>query len=183
MSTFYHNTTLYNYGGKYAFGLKGRICPYLLKPVSDIQNVSYLFSYCKCLSYIYNYADNEDYMLPEGFFSYATKVNRLVDFLAYTIQPHNGVLLNCFKPLTNPLTVDECFYRCYWNGASGNKTNITEVFRTNQLSSVIRAFAMSVNNEDGYPRGQYITFSNIFSSSYNSARYAANSSFSQAFFG
>lgn len=183
MNTTYHNESLYNYGGKYAFGLKGRICPYLLKPVSDTTNVSAMFAYCKCLSYIRDYEDNVDYMLPETFFSYTKNVSNLRSLFSYTIQPHLITLRNCFKPLIQPLELNNIFYRCYWSGSDTSKTLISEVFRTNQLKSVVEAFAMSDNNQDGYPRSQYITFENIFPSSYAAARYASDSNFSRAFFG
>ena len=183
MNTVYHNTSLFDYGGKYAFGLKGRICPYLLKPVPDTKNVSSMFAYCKCLSYIRNIDNNEDYMLPEDFFTYATKVTTLTSLFSYTIQPHFITLRNCFKPLTDPLTLNNVFYRCYWSGSSESKTIISEVFRTNKLANVTQAFAMSETNQDAYPRDQYITFNNIFKSSYASSTYSSNSRFSKAFFG
>lgn len=183
MNTVSHNQSLYNYGGKYAFGLKGRICPYLLKPVSDTTNVSAMFAYCKCLSYIRDYEDNVDYMLPETFFSYTKNVSNLRSLFSHTIQPHLITLRNCFKPLIQPLELNNIFYRCYWSGSDTSKTLISEVFRTNQLKSVVEAFAMSDNNQDGYPRSQYITFENIFPSSYAAARYASDSNFSRAFFG
>ena len=142
-----------------------------------------MFAYCKCLSYIRNYEDNVDYMLPETFFSYTKNVSNLKSLFSYTIQPHLITLRNCFKPLIQPLELNNIFYRCYWSGSSTSKTLISEVFRTNQLKSVVEAFAMSDNNQDGYPRSQYITFENIFPSSYAAARYASDSNFSKAFFG
>ena len=135
------------------------------------------------MSYINNYEDNVDYMLPEEFFSYAPDIGNLTSLFSYTIQPHNGVLLNCFKPLRQALTVNMAFYRCYWNGNSSERTNISEVFRTNQIRSLTDVFAMSSDSTDGYPKSQYISFNNIFASSYASPRYASDSNFSRAFYG
>ena len=183
MSTQYSNTSLHNFGGKYAFGLKGRICPYLLNPVSDTKSVAYMFSNCKCLSYIHNYETQEDYMLPENFFKKAINVNDLTGMFQRTLQPHRITLRECFKPLIDKLTLNYIYNKCHWSGESGDPTNIVEVFRTNQLESVKGAFLMKESPEDSNKGAQFITFQNIFPSSYNSGTYAADDKFSIVFFG
>jgi hypothetical protein len=64
-------------GGKYAYGILGRICPYLLKPVPKASNVDGMFEACKRLTYIRNRETNKDYLLPLDFFTYSTEITSL----------------------------------------------------------------------------------------------------------
>ena len=60
----------------YGRGLKGRIPPYLLKPISNITNISYVFYGCRALTCYTILEDSKSYLIPRDFFKYATKINR-----------------------------------------------------------------------------------------------------------
>lgn len=74
---YYVSQDLWQIGGKYAFGILGRICPYLLKPVPNVISVAGMFTACKRLSYISDNYSNTEYMLPSDFFTYAKNVVNL----------------------------------------------------------------------------------------------------------
>jgi hypothetical protein len=97
------------------YGLTGRICPYMLKPVSGLKSVKALFRCCKKLSYYYRMDSGikYSYMIPEGFFTYAPGIIDLTEMFADTLQPEHSDLLDIFKPLTGVLDITEMFYHAY----------------------------------------------------------------------
>jgi hypothetical protein len=90
-------------------GLTGRICPYMLMPVSNITNISNLFASCKRLS---GYEiDGNFYLIPEKFFEHTPKLNTLVGTFAYLLIPSSTVLGDVFLPLKkNTLDITQMFY-------------------------------------------------------------------------
>lgn len=173
---------------KYAFGIKGRICPYLLKPVSTTTNVNGMFQYCKCLTYILDRETNKAYMIPDKFFTYAPAVKYLQRFFERTVLPNEISLSEVFKPLKNhDIDVQYIFSLCFWNGTNtALNTNISEVFAQNLISSLVRAFDgnSSIDTSSSYPYNQYVTFSNIFiQNKYNTTAYQGNVNFSYCFYG
>ena len=173
---------------KYAFGIKGRICPYLLKPVPTTLNVSGMFQYCKCLTYILDRETNKAYMIPDDFFVYAPSVNTLQRFFERTVFPNEISLLETFKPLKgHDIDIQYIFSLCFWNGSNVNaNTNIDSVFSQNLIKSLIRAFDgnNSTSTSTALPYNQYVTFSNIFiQNRYNTTAYQGNVNFSYCFYG
>ena len=186
MNTYYHvSTELWSIGGKYAFGILGRICPYLLKPVSNTTSVAGMFASCKRLSYIANNESNNEYLLPSEFFTYAKNVTNLQNMFKWTVQPHKVDMVDCFIPLNrNNLDIQYMFANCYWQGTSSNPTTINNVFVNNNIDTLTGVFEMEgASIQNAYPKAQYITFNNIFNSKYSSNTYAANVKFSYAFYG
>lgn len=148
-----------------SYGLKGRIVPYLLKPVSYLTNLSYVFNNCKLLSY-YTTSANIAYVIPQSFFSYANRISNLEYAFRGTTYPRN-VSLNVFSPLTQTLNINRIFQYCRFNGTNTNKVNISQIFTNKNISVLTRAF--SVNNNDSAdtePDNQvdtlYVKFDNIF---------------------
>ena len=169
---------------KYAYGIEGRICPYLLKPVSNTKSVEKMFSQCKRLSFIHDYELDKDILIPDDFFKYATKVSNLKNMFDYMVQPHKLDMRNIFSKLTQSLEIDSIFYNNYWS-TEEEQTVIEEVFRKNTISSLVGCFRIAGDStNDSQPRNQYVKFKNIFKDrTYNTPSYADNSKFSFAFYG
>lgn len=98
------------------YGLTGRICPYMLKPVSDVTSVKDMFKWCKKLSYYYHHDTGDtkkSYMIPEAFFTYAKNVTNLESMFEDSLQPEHSDLSQVFKPLRGTLNLTKMFFRCY----------------------------------------------------------------------
>lgn len=123
------------------YGIKGRIVPWMLKPLSNLLKASYLFKDCKGLSY-YAEADKlenvtESYLIPKTFFSYAKSINNLEGTFEGLIFPEK-IKINVFGSLNgNAMNLRRVFAFCYFlNGATLDKifssmksyTNITYAF-------------------------------------------------------
>lgn len=176
---------------KYAYGIEGRICPYLLKPVSSTTDVTQLFSQCKKISHIKDTQQNEDIVIPYEFFTYAKNITILDSMFAYFAHPNKVNYKPVFKELNNNnnLNIKRIFFNNYWC-ETGQTTNtlIEEVFRYNKISNLTESFRIAgESNTDSQPRDQRVTFKNIFKpntynkSMYETGSYAAN--FSRAFYG
>lgn len=172
---------------KYAFGIKGRICPYLLKPVSGTLDVSGMFRFCKCLTYIKNRETNKDYLIPEDFFTYATRVTTLQRFFEKTIQPNKVDMTNVFIPLkSHDIDVQYIFSLCYWSGTQESPTEVSNVFSQNLIKALTRAFDGNINisTNTSYAYDQYVSFANIFmANKYNTTIYQGNTNFTYCFYG
>ena len=166
-----------------AYGLTGRICPYMLKPVPGLKSVEGLFRCCKKLSYYYREDGGliESYMIPEGFFTYATDINKLTNMFQDTLQPEGSNLLNTFKPLVRTLDITQIFYTAYWAGYN----TLTNVFKTNDISATSRAFAIRLDTDStsDRPIAQNITFSDMFDIKYSRPIYSTDTKFYQTFCG
>lgn len=171
-------------GSKYKFGIKGRICPYMLKPVSDTTDIRNMFRCCKNLSH-YSYVNGKAYVIPEDFFKYASKITRLDGAFADMLFPSN-IDIKVFDHLTGTLNVKELFYQSYWAGSVENRVLIENVFNTKRTESTTRAFCIIDSDvAANYDRviGQYITFNNVFNSIYAASNYANNSNYASTFRG
>jgi hypothetical protein len=176
----------YNEGGFkiHEFGIRGRICPYMLKPVPNTTNINNLFKGCKSLGY---YVDEfkRAYTIPKDFFKYAKNINSLVGTFSEMLFPNN-VDVKLFDHLTSTLNISEIFCESYWSGTENSKTTLSEIFRNNDVSHTYRAFCPYKNwasSTTAYPVGQYITFDKIFKSKYSNSSYANESNYSETFAG
>jgi len=123
-----------NFNNNGELGITGRICPYLLKPISNVTNISELFSYNKLLNHYEHYSiitenkyDSEgniidtfdteivenSYLIPEDFFKYAPNVKNLTNTFAGMNWPIRAKL-NVFSNLTGSLTLDGIFNASYF---------------------------------------------------------------------
>ena len=164
------------------YGLTGRICPYMLKPVPSVSSVKGLFKCCKKLSYYYR-EDNgtKSYMIPEGFFEYAPNIIELQEMFKDTLQPKHSDLMDTFKPLTGTLNITDIFNYAYWDGTN----SLIQVFKTNEISATLRAFAIRLETEISSDRktDQNIMFSDMFNNKYARPVYSTNTKFYQTFCG
>lgn len=151
--------------GQNLYGLKGRIVPYLFKPISNITSIKEMFYNCSLLSPYEN--NGTAYVIPKTFFSYATGINNLESAFYGTNYPQN-INLTVFNSLKQPLNINKIFMYCRFNGtSSSNKAKIQQVFKNKSIISLTRAF--SVNNTDNnvsssnnIKRDQYVTFEDNF---------------------
>lgn len=177
-----------NSGGynQYGYGLKGRICPYMLKPVPEVTSLKDMFRCCKLLSY-YRYGDERlAYMIPEGFFSYATKVSDLTSMFEDTLQPQFSELKTVFAPLTGILNLTRLFYEVYWDGGKypGEYTELSEVFDKHEVSATEKAFCNGMETQStDRVTNQFIKFSKMFDSKYSRDAYIGNTKYSDTFRG
>lgn len=123
----------------YSSGITGRIPPHLLRPLSNITNISELFKNCRKLS---SYTDGAMvYQIPKDFFSYATKITNLVrTFQGLAFIPKTS--LSVFGYLTGSLDIRGIFQSCVW-GKDSITWEVTNVFSSNTISKISGAFSMN----------------------------------------
>jgi hypothetical protein len=170
------------------YGIKGRICPYLLYPVHNLTSVKELFRNCNSIS---GYCDNNSgtgvYMIPSNFFTFAPNITNLVGTFAGTTYGVNPSLSEVFMPLKGSLNVTHIFAECIFTTNQVGRSIIQNVFVNNDINRTYGAFAISnMSNIDGFINSKAlldtqghltlaanspkyanppITFSNIFKSS------------------
>lgn len=150
-----------NYPDKPDYGIKGRIPPYLLKPVYNATSINQMFTNCKQLS-SYKTDTNVVYLIPKSFLTYTPSLTNYVEAFAGLIFPPN-IDLNVFTSLSNKiLYVEKIFYLPLFVG----DTKIENIFPMT-VGSMYRAF--SVNNSDSdanlpnnIVRNQTVTFGGVF---------------------
>ena len=122
----------------YGKGLKGRIPPYLLKPVSAVTNISYMFYGCRGLSCYTIEEDNVSYLIPRDFFKYATKVNNLEGAFAGMRFPAN-INLSVFNNIGSSNTLN--LKRIFVNSNFNDGATVAGIFSSFNTSSTAYAFA------------------------------------------
>ena len=170
-----HNNNGYiqytNYPSKPDYGIKGRIPPYLLKPVTSITSISQMFMNCKQLSY-YTNEGNVAYTIPETFFNYTPQLTDLSSAFQGLIFPSN-ISLDVFKQGVNNakgLNVSRIFMYPLFLGSESKRVNIGAIFgKPLNITALTRAFSINTdgNNSSGTDqnnmvRGQYVTFDKVF---------------------
>ena len=124
--------------GYYSTGITGRIPPYLLRPLSNITDISYMFKNCKRLSSYMK--DSLVYQVPKDFFSYAPKITSLVEaFQGLAFIPNTN--LTVFGALTSALDIRCMMQSCIW-GKDNVVWNISGMFGTNTIARISGAFSM-----------------------------------------
>lgn len=151
------------------YGMKGRIVPYLLKPIKRLKSISGLFRCCDMLS---SYIDTNDvpHAIPRSFFDYTPELNNL--YYAFSGMSFvNGDNLNGVAiALKNQLNLEGVFRNCVWDptGSSSSKPfTVSGAFSTNKISNTTNAFSIGSTDgahttNDGYNHSQYIRFINVF---------------------
>lgn len=178
---FYHSGTeaYKNLSSGSYYGLQGRICPYLLRPVSKATNTSGMFHSCKGLSYYREKATSKVIFIPTTFFQYAPNIIDLSDMFSYLGFTANVNIDDVFRPLKSSINIADIFYRTFWVNSV-----LTGVFSSNNVSRTSGAFAVVKNtgsHSDDYPQGK-IAFVNIFKD-YSGNMYASNQNYSFTFSG
>lgn len=152
--------------GKY--GIKGRIPPYLLKPVSGITSIKEIFKNCKQLSY-YTTEGGVTYLIPLTFFHYTPRLTNLNSAFYGLIFPPK-ISLDVFKSGVNNrqgLDVTQIFMYPKFITAAGERTTIGAIFgKPIFINALTKAFAVN-NSSSGQDvnnmvREQNVTFDTVF---------------------
>ena len=164
----------------YGRGLKGRIPPYLLKPVSAVTNISYMFYGCRALTCYTILEDSRSYLVPRDFFKYATRVNNLEGAFAGMRFPRT-IDLAVFNSIgtANTLNLKKIFVSSHFEDGA----KVYGVFNNYNASSTAYAFAViETTSKEGviHDASQSVTFSDVFKN-YSSGSYATNSNYSYTF--
>lgn len=145
------------------FGMRGRIPPYLLKPVYNTTSVKDMFRQCKLLSAYKASTSNTTYKIPQSFFSYATKVTDLsYTFSGMIFESTNSLNVFGSVGVLSTLLLDHTFYLPYFAGTQ----TITGIFTNKGINSVDHCFAIAVGytlpESTAFNKSQTVTFSGIF---------------------
>lgn len=164
----------------YGRGLKGRIPPYLLKPVSAVTNISYMFYGCRALTCYTILEDSRSYLVPRDFFKYATRVNNLEGAFAGMRFPRT-IDLAVFNSIgtSNTLNLKKIFVSSHFEDGA----IVSGIFNSYNASGTAYAFAViETTSKEGvaHDANQSVTFSNVFKN-YSSGSYATNSNYSYTF--
>lgn len=161
--TLYHNP-IYE-AGNYSFkdfGIKGRICPYLLKPVPNTTSIANMFRQCKQLSsYFEDNTKAKSRKIPTSFFSYAPKVTNLSYAFSGLIFD-SAIDLAVFQSVDN-LDINHIFWAPFFE-----RSTVSALFLGKAITNARHAF--SVVGTDGdvqtdqtpLTRNQNVTFSSVF---------------------
>lgn len=151
------------------YGVTGRICPYMLKPIPNLTSMEQAFAECNQLSYYTN--NNVSYVIPLTFFNYTSKLTNLKQTFQNLNFPKN-ISLDVFRSGANNkqvLNVEGIFmYMKVFGTSSSDRTTISEIFVNNKVNTLAYAFSAnginptsaSVNNN--VKRDVYVTFNKIF---------------------
>ena len=156
------------------YGLKGRLCPYLLKPIPNTMNLSSMFMYDKYIGYYTEKDGNnvvKSYLIPKTFFSYLKPgISSEMD-LSYMFSETvltSGTNLSHIIQFGNnsrisSLDVNHMFYNCIYQDPTisyvftGFDGKIINIFNINY------AFALpDTINSSLYPSAQKATFMWVF---------------------
>lgn len=145
-------TGVFNGHDKYNDGIKGRICPYMLKPVSGVTSIARMFKYCRMLS---GYEDASNiYLIPPSFFDYTPKLSNLTEAFEGIIYPE-GVTLSVFTKLTSSLIIDKIFAFSHYSGT----TALSGIFNNRNISSLTATFSYNDISLNPLTPNQYRTIS------------------------
>ena len=166
-----------NYVG---FGIKGRICPYLLKPVPKTTSLYRFLTYAKKLSHYTLVSrdaegnviegSGDTYLIPKTFFTYATGITNLEEaFKGFVFNP--GCKMDVFKPLTGALNLDKTFQHCYFQTDSKfNRFSVSGLFIDKSIKSARGTFTIdymetNLSNNPAFVVSQNIDFGINFTKS------------------
>lgn len=127
----------------YSVGLQGRIPPYLLKPIPNVQNIQSMFKNCRKLA-SYKTSAGVIYQIPKEFLTYAPRVSVLskaFQGLSYIY----GTSLNVFDSLTSALDI-RCIFAISLYGAdagSGSANTLSGIFTNNVINKASGAFSVN----------------------------------------
>ena len=167
------NDTISNITTYVNYGIQGRICPYLLKPIPGITSLEGFITNAKNLSYYIlvardsmgNILDDSvgfTYLIPKTFFTYAPQVSNLTNTFRGLNFPVD-CKLDVFEPLKKSLTLDYTFYAPYFHTTSEKRMSIKGLFLNKSITSAKGTFSVgnlssSVPTNATYMPTQHIDF-------------------------
>lgn len=168
VGTFYYGgrgngNPMYNY---YDYGLRGRPCPYLFKPISNITDISNLFALCVLLNpYKWNDAQgNTGQAYSSDFFAYIPKLIKMNNTFYFTIIPDKVNLeATLFINNINLQEIASTWLRAEFRGsANSNQVDPTIFARNTNLKNISYAFASGVESGDWTARSPKLIDSQMF---------------------
>lgn len=157
-----------------SYGLKGRLCPYLLKPLTELADLSQAFYAC---SFLGGYKKNDFvYMIPETFFSYINSTSLSLNGTFSLWNWPAFTSLNVFKfKKSIQLNVESAFERplfTYYDfdgikDVNINKTKLSNIFASEDIyvQGMQNCFMVNQNvnsNNSSVITDQPVYFNNIF---------------------
>ena len=160
------------------FGIKGRICHYLLKPVTNVTSISGMFTNCKNLSPFFKYETNGEstqyyyYLIPRTFLTFTENLTNLSGAFKGLLFPKDSIG-SAFKIIPNNigntsskrLNITEIFQYPYLYNTTNYTGNakINGVFTNCFIGEAKRVFSIdnspdSLTTNHSYRRSQYIDF-------------------------
>jgi len=125
--------------------LSGRIPPNLLRPISNITNISGMFSNCKGIR-CYNTKEGTVkvmYYIPQKFFQYAPNIITMNNtFHGCLINGPSDLSVFAYLNGGSALNIKGIFAGCYWNSIAGWK--ITGLFTSFNIGGIACAFSNKV---------------------------------------
>lgn len=144
------------------YGIRGRIPPYLLKPLSDMRSFQAVFYNCKRIT-AYEQSSTVERKIPYTFFSYAPRIiNLSYAFAGMYFNYRND--FNVFTYLDN-LNISRLFWLWYIEGGS---CRISQLFVGKTITNLEHCFSVVSTNatpsgdQTDSVRNQNITFDGIF---------------------
>jgi hypothetical protein len=174
-SMFKDTTKAYNTMGVYdpsnysKLGLKGRICPYLLKPVAGVTTIASMFESCSALS-CYN-DGSYDFYIPRSFFAYTPQLVTLTSAFANQVFSHR-VSFDVFSAGANnkqALVIDKMFWKSLYGTSDTEVATIGAIFKGIYINSLADCFkaieGTDLSVEGNLLSNQYIVFDTVFEKS------------------
>lgn len=172
------------------YGLRGRIPPYLLKPLEKgtSVNLSGMFRNCKLLSY-YTVEGGTSYVVPLNLFKYCPNISSLHETFSGIVLPLGGTIDNIFDKINNSTLSDVSyvFYRPVFHGSTESKFQVSNIFtkftNLSNIGSAFRACKEFTGDRGTELPFQYVSYSNIFNSKYRDVSVGDGEEFNYVFAG
>lgn len=152
------------------YGLRGRLCPYLLEPISNITDISYMFYLIPLLNpYKWNNTDTGDtgLMYPKEFFAYAPKLIDISYIFYFGIISDKCQLdQSLFVNNVNLQNVEGTFLCCQFLGTEGSNQVAATIFsRNTNLKNISYVFASDSSSSGWQGRSPKDISSTMFTAS------------------
>lgn len=144
------------------WGIQGRLCPYLLKPLSQITDLSFFLSNCQPTAYYLNEEEEDmvSYIIPQSFFTYVPKLTTLMALFQRLVFTEDCKMNEIFSELPGNLDITRIFFKATF------PTQVSEVFNKNSIINSNQAFAaqstINATNASSSASNQTVRFNTCF---------------------
>lgn len=151
----------------YDYGIRGRLCPYLFKEISNITDISYMFYRCKLLNpYKWNNSTNgeQGLMYSTDFFSYVPKLITMNYAFLGIIVPSEVIFDSAlFINNLNLQNIAYCWFEGEFRGGENSYQVQTAIFNKNtNLRNISYCFASNSASGGWTGRGPRLIDSTMF---------------------
>ena len=176
-----------NYVGSYfsnrmTWGLKGRLCPYMLHPLTSTSDFTGMFRNCKWIGGYCSSDYSQTYMIPDNFFEAQNENNSisvmtLNEMFAGWGMPW-GTQIDAFEAINKQINIQGIFNRCFWSyrdadyTSHSTKYSLTGIFNGSKtiVNTMRSAFAWFNPSQSTYSTYSYfvlpVKFGNTFNAKY-----------------